>query len=308
MADHWAQLLDKPTDGFQKTKRIPPCRRSDVKPLCTPKAVTSGRIGSTKKKRVHFQDEQYNSDGMGSRNGNLCHSSGAEVSQPPQTSSTLAPHREFHLFNVAPEIVGSHGVPTMSITDAKMAALKYRQSQEREVSEDQVNGTVKTSEDGIKDLDALQRHLSSIQYKVDESVKRVPWVETLSITVNRYVQEDEVIDPADDHRRESSFHDISVLGVKEALRRLSLLQVPFTRPSDFYAEMLKTDHHMHKVQVRLADQEVRIKTVENRKKQRLQKKFAKKVQAESIKQKQQEKNKNLKKVEEWKKSKYQSAL
>lgn len=45
----------------------------------------------------------------------------------------------------------------------------------------------------------------------------------------------------------SSSHDITMLGVKEALRRFNLLSIPFSRPPDFYAEMLKTDNHMHKV-------------------------------------------------------------
>lgn len=59
-------------------------------------------------------------------------------------------------------------------------------------------------DDGVKDLEAIERRLASIEYQVPENMKRVPWVETLSVTVNRFVEEDEPIDPADDHRRENS--------------------------------------------------------------------------------------------------------
>lgn len=53
-----------------------------------------------------------------------------------------------------------------------------------------------------KDVDALQQHLEQVRYKVPKGVKRVPWIETLGVVVNRSVR-DENIGPTEDFRREA---------------------------------------------------------------------------------------------------------
>lgn len=41
-------------------------------------------------------------------------------------------------------------------------------------------------------------------------------------------------------------HDVTMLGVTEGLTRLNKIGVDFSRPSDFFADMLKSDHQMLK--------------------------------------------------------------
>lgn len=53
-----------------------------------------------------------------------------------------------------------------------------------------------------KDVEALERHLENIKYKMPKGARRIPWIETLSIVVNRSIQ-DEKIDASEDFRRES---------------------------------------------------------------------------------------------------------
>ncbi len=36
-------------------------------------------------------------------------------------------------------------------------------------------------------------------------------------------------------------------GVKQGLAKLRELKIPFERPADYFAEMLKPDYHMNKV-------------------------------------------------------------
>jgi len=64
---------------------------------------------------------------------------------------------------------------------------------------------------------------------------------------------------------------------------------PFTRPSDFYAEMVKSDAHMERIRMKLLDETAGIKKSEQAKKQRDLKKFGKEVQVEKIKERAREK-------------------
>lgn len=44
-------------------------------------------------------------------------------------------------------------------------------------------------------------------------------------------------------------YDITVLNVKSAVAKLEDLGIPYKRPEDYYAEMIKTDDHMLKLKV-----------------------------------------------------------
>lgn len=59
-------------------------------------------------------------------------------------------------------------------------------------------------------------------------------------------------------------------------------KIKFTRPDDYFAEMLKTDAHMEKVRERLIDEAQGMKKSEDAKKQRLLKKFGKQVQQQKV--------------------------
>jgi rRNA-processing protein EBP2 len=69
---------------------------------------------------------------------------------------------------------------------------------------------------------------------------------------------------------------------------------PFTRPSDYFAEMIKSDAHMERIRQRLLDESAGIKKSEDKRKEREGKKFGKQVQIEKIK----EREKSKKEMEE----------
>lgn len=69
---------------------------------------------------------------------------------------------------------------------------------------------------------------------------------------------------------------------------------PFTRPADYFAEMVKSDSHMERIRQRLLDESAGMKRAEEKRKEREGKKFGKQVQLEKIKERQQ----NKKAVEE----------
>ncbi len=69
---------------------------------------------------------------------------------------------------------------------------------------------------------------------------------------------------------------------------------PFTRPSDYFAEMVKSDAHMERIRQRLLNESATIKKSEEKRKEREGKKFGKQVQLEKLK----EREKSKKEMEE----------
>ena len=123
----------------------------------------------------------------------------------------------------------------------------------------------------MRDVAALDSKTVEISYKTPDGLKRVPWIETLTLTSDLTLRSIE-----DTVKLEKAFHDASLLAVKEGYRRLAALHVPAVRPSDFLAETLRDDRTMQKVKQRLADEASRIKAVEDRKRVQAEKKFTKK--------------------------------
>ena len=63
--------------------------------------------------------------------------------------------------------------------------------------------------------------------------------------------------------------------------------LPFTRPPDYFAEMVKSDAHMERIRQRFLDEKDKIKRSEQKRKEREGKKFGKQVQMEKLKEREQ---------------------
>lgn len=81
----------------------------------------------------------------------------------------------------------------------------------------------------------------------------------------------------------------------------SKADLPFARPDDYFAEMVKTDHHMSLIRQSLLDESAGIKASEDARKLRDAKKFGKKVQVERLKEREKEKKDVGKRLEQLKK-------
>lgn len=84
--------------------------------------------------------------------------------------------------------------------------------------------------------------------------------------------------------------------------------LPFHRPTDYFAEMVKTDAHMAKIRQGLLDEQAGMKASEDARKLRDAKKFGKKVQVERLKERQRDKKAVGDKLESLKKSESAHAL
>ena len=146
----------------------------------------------------------------------------------------------------------------------------------------------------------------------------LPWGETLDLTVEpaplapeialeiseRSKDGKEEIPLAkNDFAREMLFYRLGQAAVLKAIPKLQSLGIPTTRPDDYFAEMCKSDEHMHKVREKLHKKETDIALKEKTRKLRDLKKFGKKVQAQKLIQKQSEKRKVLDHIKKYRKGK-----
>ena len=82
--------------------------------------------------------------------------------------------------------------------------------------------------------------------------------------------------------------------------------LPFTRPSDYFAEMVKSDVHMQRIRQRLLDEQTSIKKSEDKRREREGKKFGKQIQLEKVKERERAKKDMEDRVKSLKRSTYTS--
>ncbi|KAL4575723.1 hypothetical protein LXL04_011807 [Taraxacum kok-saghyz] len=132
----------------------------------------------------------------------------------------------------------------------------------------------------------------------------IEWTHKLSLDIT---QEDE-IDVNDDLARELAFYNQALQGTREAFVKFETMKLPFLRPTDYYAEMVKTDSHMEKIKGRLIAEKRRMEEAEERRKMRDNKKKAKEVQAVKQRERVKQKKDEIESVKKWRKQRQQSGF
>ncbi|OMH82956.1 rRNA-processing protein EBP2 [Zancudomyces culisetae] len=128
--------------------------------------------------------------------------------------------------------------------------------------------------------------------------EKLEWIERCSVTSSKPV---EVADVDNDLEIETAIYNQALEAAVLGKKRILAAKVPFTRPSDYFAEMVKTDEHMDKIKSKLLNEHKAIVKAEEAKRQRELKKFGKKVQNEKIRERQEKKKETLDKIEAIKK-------
>lgn len=108
--------------------------------------------------------------------------------------------------------------------------------------------------------------------------------------------ETEIKDIYDDTERELAFYKQGLDAVKQGRAALTKLKVPFSRPMDYFAEMIKSDEHMDKLKSKLLTEAANKKASEDAKKQRHLKKFGKQVQNSTLQERAKQKRETLDKI------------
>ena len=115
-------------------------------------------------------------------------------------------------------------------------------------------------------------------------------------------------DANDDLTRELEFYRIARDGAVQGRALLKKEKIPFSRPSDYFAEMVKSDEHMGKIKKKMYDDAAGKKASEEARKLRDAKKFGKAVQVAKEQERAKEKRNTLEKIKELKRSMYLSQL
>ncbi|KAF9234155.1 eukaryotic rRNA processing [Melanogaster broomeanus] len=153
-------------------------------------------------------------------------------------------------------------------------------------------------EDGVLDEDAVPKRKVEVDNthalrRIRETIQldaALPWTETLVISFPETIEAD--VD--DDLNRELAFYKQALYSADLARSLATSHSLPFTRPSDYFAEMVKSDAHMERIRARLLDERSGIKRSEEKRKEREAKKFGKQVQLE----KQRERERGKKEMDE----------
>lgn len=110
-------------------------------------------------------------------------------------------------------------------------------------------------------------------------------------------------DVSDDLNRELAFYAQSLSAVKEARTLLKAEGAPFSRPKDYFAEMVKADEHMAKIKAKLIEEAASKKAATEARKQRDLKKFGKQVQIAKLQERDRERKQTMEKIKVLKRSK-----
>jgi len=112
----------------------------------------------------------------------------------------------------------------------------------------------------------------------------------------------EIDDIEDDLSRELAFYKQCLSSVKDARKKLKKEGVSFSRPADYFAEMVKSDEHMGKIKQKLIDAAAGKKAAAEARKQRDLKKFGKQVQVAKLQERAKEKRETIEKIQTLKRS------
>ncbi|GFR44110.1 hypothetical protein Agub_g5272, partial [Astrephomene gubernaculifera] len=161
-------------------------------------------------------------------------------------------------------------------------------------------GTSGRTREAIYNVDALHEKLEDIGWTTE-----VDWDETLAITTEQPTVVENV---EDDLARELSFYNQALSAAQQAIRRFEEAGVPWLRPLDYYAEMVKSDEHMAKVKEQLMFEQKQIEQAEERRKQREAKMYGKQVQLAKQKERNAEKKRQITEVSKLRKQREKSGF
>lgn len=166
---------------------------------------------------------------------------------------------------------------------------------EEEEKEDLVPHTRLT----INNTSALLAALERISIPTDKSA---PFASHQSI-VSATETSESIPDVSDDLQRELAFYSQCLEAVRLGRSRLISEGVPFSRPKDYFAEMVKEDAHMEKIKAKLVEEASAKKASAEARKLRDLKKFGKQVQVSKLQERQKAKREVLDKIKTLKRSK-----
>lgn len=199
----------------------------------------------------------------------------------------------------------------------RLAAANANDNHDGEESEEEEEEDSDIALSDLEDLPEEEREDLFVKTKLSinnqpallAAVKRIsiPKDKTTSFVTHQTVVSSEPTEPkiediSDDLQRELQLYAQSLEAAKQARALLRAEGLPFSRPKDYFAEMVKDDGHMEKVKAKLVEAATAKKASAEARKQRDLKKFGKQVQVQKLQERHKEKRETLEKIKALKKS------
>lgn len=141
--------------------------------------------------------------------------------------------------------------------------------------------------------------LSKAHSRIAFSYAKIPFSAHQTITTREPIS---IPDVNDDLTRELAFYKQCLKAANESRGLLMIEGVPFSRPNDYFAEMVKSDVHMGKIRQKMVDEAASKKAASDARKQRDLRKFGKQVQVAKLQERDKAKRDTLDKIKLLKKS------
>jgi rRNA-processing protein EBP2 len=273
------------------------------------KAQKGGDKPKSKGKKVEEETKDSGLDMSGEESGSDEEEGGAETG-PMQARFPLLALSENVLTNSQIDFEG------IDESDSDSSAGENDQENESEDDEDEEDIPVSDLEDldeeEKEDMIPHQRLTINNTVALTAALKRIalptsklPFSEHQSITTSAPVT---IADVSDDLNRELAFYAQSLSAAQEARKLLKAEGVLFTRPTDYFAEMVKADEHMAKIKAKLIDEAASKKASAEARKQRDLKKFGKQVQVAKLQERDKERKQTMEKIKVLKRSTFPSKV
>ncbi|KAI0145212.1 eukaryotic rRNA processing protein EBP2-domain-containing protein [Xylariaceae sp. FL1272] len=162
-----------------------------------------------------------------------------------------------------------------------------------EVPEEEREDLVPRTRLSINNTNGLLTSLKRFALPTDDSVAFSTHQSITSVTATANAIGDDLMD---DIKRELAFYAQSLDAAKRARVLLKGEGVAFSRPTDYFAEMVKDDGHMEKVKAKLIEDASAKKASAEARKLRDLKKFGKQVQVAKLQERAKEKRETLEKI------------
>jgi rRNA-processing protein EBP2 len=172
--------------------------------------------------------------------------------------------------------------------DDNQETVEGEEEEEEEEEEEQ-----QQERPAINNIPALNKRYNDI--RLDTPGVKIPWIELQAVTYNKDLGIDDKT-VHDDLKRELAFYEQGLAAALEGRKKYKELNKPFSRPNDYFAEMVKTDEQMSKIRQNMIEESESIKNAEAAKRQRDLRKYGKKVQTEKLLEKNRNKKMEMEKI------------
>lgn len=185
---------------------------------------------------------------------------------------------------------------------------KEDEKENNENENDDKNDTSNDSKTLASKKQKQQKALLAKTLELQSEKDKLPWLETFDVIptqalpFSKNIENGNPLDIHDDLKREVAFYNVALEAVQRAKRSCYESDLKFTRPNDFFAEMVKSDEHMAKIKDRLIFESKKIEAFGQRKANKEQKLRLKEARSKRLEEKAKYKKDNLKAVENWAKS------